>query len=224
MTFPIAELISLPRRHGSSPDGEDAGGFDEVRGRFVLSDGAGSAFSARTWARTLVRHFINDPEAGWHEQAVASWRAGLTLRTPRTRRAAEQGSAATLVGLAMADGVGWQATAVGDSCLYVLRAENNLLPEAFPIAWGDRFPAAPELWTTGRPPRLARLAGTAAPGDVLILATDAVARWASAGPPSIWRWLATTETEQLSATLAKYRDESEIEDDDLSVLIVRPPL
>jgi len=244
MNMASGRAFSLPRPQGSHPDGEDAYGFDELRGRFVISDGAGSAFASRAWARTLVRRFIDDPGpmlepagtslSSWHSHAVDDWRAGLNVKTDRLRRAAAIGSAATLLGvhisysphtdpsgqrhLGPACETRWHAAAIGDSCLYLVREGR---PEvSFPIALGQPFPVAPDLLHTNQVIDPVSISGTLTPGDTLLLATDALSRWASSGPPSIWPWLTVADPGELAAVLGESRSRGDIDDDDLTLLTV----
>jgi hypothetical protein len=92
-----------------------------------------------------------------------------------------QGSFATLLGLEFRRSRKktrwlWRAVAVGDSCLFQVRA--GAIIRAFPLddkkAFGNRPPLVPSSHIWKYPP-LACHVGRAIPGDLMLLATDAVA-------------------------------------------------
>lgn len=226
MTLLTCDAIALPRPDGPYPDGEDAYGFDEPGMLLAVSDGAGSAFASRLWARILVRRFLDDPrpalddDAGdWLAAAGADWTAGLDLgRSPRLARKAAGGSGATLLGVAVT-GTGWQAVAAGDTCLFHLREDR--LVTAFPHTEPEQLDRAPVLVHTSAPTPLTTASGDLRPGDRLLVATDALARWMlaeAATDPGVWRWLALANPAMAAADLTEARARGVIADDDITLL------
>ena len=165
----------------------------------AVSDGATESAFAREWATALTDAFVNRPpdlhgltEGSLHEwlaSAQEEWRGGVPWdRIPWHGEAkARAGAFATLLGLtieAAPDNPGrlsWQATAVGDSCLFVVRDDQLLL--SFPLEEAAQFNKHPALVCSnpgnaeGLWGKVRRHSGDCAPGDWLILASDALACW-----------------------------------------------
>jgi hypothetical protein len=160
--------------------------------RCAVSDGASESAFSREWARLLVRRF--------HSQRVSlgflqrCWMRKVT-REPvpwYLEEKIRRGAHATLVGLAIEDskpakikGGSWKATAVGDSCLFHVRA-NKLLTVA-PLSKSDQFNNHPHLVSTNpsnsfglTASRIKVITGEWLPKDEFYLLTDAIAEWALA--------------------------------------------
>ena len=167
--------------------------------RVAVSDGASESAFAREWARILTDSFVASPPDlcsltedslhSWLAKPQEEWRAGVPWDSlPWHGEAkARAGAFATLLGLTIGVSpdepgrLSWEAVAVGDSCLCVVREDRLWL--SFPLedaAQFDNLPAlvcskpsnAEGLWEGVRQHR-----GECEPGDLLILATDALACW-----------------------------------------------
>ncbi len=167
--------------------------------RVSVSDGASESAFAREWANILTNAFVERPPdisrltedslRDWLAPAQEEWRDAVPWdRIPWHGEAkARAGAFATLLGLIVRSApdepqrLSWQALAVGDGCLFVVR--DDRLQFSFPLedaAEFDNNPAlvcsnpdnAGELWG-----RLHRSRGKCVPGDLLILASDALACW-----------------------------------------------
>jgi hypothetical protein len=169
---------------------------------YAISDGATTSFFSRAWAQILTRRFGEDPERtfsewnSWLENAQSEWQqeirkaadsataSFLTVNGLHARRPA----AATFVGVKItpcnSGEWDWQATVLGDSCLFRLRSNGSLtswkvqssseftnIVEAIeswprsdshsPVKFGSSFGDEPKICS----------------GDNLILSTDALAKW-----------------------------------------------
>jgi hypothetical protein len=157
----------------------------------ALSDGASSAVFAKDWARRLSAAFVAldgnvalAPESqlvdvvagealGWREEAEAratSWHAQEKLLS---------GSAATLL-VATLDNAAcrWDAFAIGDVCLFVIRG--GKLKYAFPVTRANAFDDRPALLSTEARaafPVVKRYGNSIEPGDRFLLMTDALSMW-----------------------------------------------
>ena len=165
----------------------------------AISDGATESAFAREWAKALTDAFVRrtpdlcdlteDSLYDWLASAQEEWRAGVPWdRIPWHGEAkARRGAFATLLGLTVRVApddsrlLSWQAMAVGDSCLFIVR--DDQLWVSFPLedaAHFDNSPAlvcsnpanAGEVWET-----VHLSSGECAPGDRIILASDALACW-----------------------------------------------
>lgn len=194
--------VHLPRwrafhaaKRGNSPDEyEDAFAGDPATGRFAVADGASESSFAAAWAKLLVEGFLTAAGKPWKE---TDW-----LRLPRQHWAAEvdgrplpwyaedkraQGAYATLLGVVFrrartkAEPAIWRALAIGDSCLFHLRA--GRLRRSFPLTHAAEFGNLPGLFgSRGRPAdtppeAVKQTRGKWRPGDRFLLMTDALAEW-----------------------------------------------
>ena len=171
----------VPKDGHTADECEDAAAGDPAVGRFAVADGASESFAAGEWARLLVNAFVErghirnwlaGPREDW-AKAVAgqamSWYAEEKLTL---------GGHATFLGLTTRptdDGIEWGAVSVGDACLFHVVAGACL--SSFPLSHPSDFNTSPALvgskigtpaWKTAR--------GVLRPGEVLLLATDALAQ------------------------------------------------
>lgn len=235
-----ARAFWLPKAGNPVEDWEDACAFSEARSLLSLSDGASSSFRAHEWASTLVQGFLACPPAAPNLPALEAWvgeRAVEFEALPSpyggawyVDEAASRGAFATFLGFAMdADSGGaetdWTAMAVGDSCLFQVRAGRCI--HAFPLNDPDAFTSTPELLSSKELDRAygARAAvisqGRCEAGDVFLLATDALAQWAlrnALGGGDVWSILAGLRHETFLALLATLRGANAIENDDVTLV------
>jgi hypothetical protein len=177
--------VTVPKAGSAAAENEDAVGGDVKRVRFAISDGASEGWQSRGWANHLVQAYLAQPPA---PPEFDRWLAAVRKKwqPPEPRSDAwyaevkqEQGSFATLLGLefrAATDppGLVWKAVAVGDSCLFQVRGD------VFPLTSVEQFGNHPPLVpsSTDQPcPEPEWLAGWTEPGDLFVMATDAVARF-----------------------------------------------
>jgi hypothetical protein len=180
----------LPRKGHAGDECQDAAAADPGRGRFAVADGATESAFAGVWARLLVEAFVASAAGAegmpWLGAAQERWAASVR-RAPGDPEppwyldtGLRQGAFATFLGVVV-DGDGWQALAVGDSCLFQVRGEG--LVEAFPVGRSHDF--GPTPWLVGSRPAPAAAAGAQGvrrrggcrAGDRLWLMTDALSQW-----------------------------------------------
>lgn len=199
-------------------------------GRFALADGASETAFAATWARLLVESFVAQPGAwsAWLPVARERWQQECACDDLPwyLEQKLAQGAAATLLGISFTGRARWRAAAVGDTCLFHLRGER--LQRAFPLRRSDEFGNQPDLLMSLLQPstRCKRysVAGTWAAGDVVLLATDALAqallREAEDGTPT-WHAVASIESqEEFAAAIETRRRGGLIRNDDTTLMIV----
>jgi len=210
--------------------------------RCAVSDGASESAFAREWARLLVRQYhlprlsLGFLQRCWLRKVTAKpvpWYLEETIR---------RGAHATLVGLSLHDpnpsqhcGGQWQATAVGDSCLFQVRAGE--LVTVAPVTRSDDFNNHPHLVSTDSsnafgldPSHIKFVSGEWLAHDVFYLLTDAFAEWVLAAheagqPPwSLLRSLGSdgdsdAEGQQAFAELvANMRENGGLHNDDTTML------
>lgn len=231
---------SVPKTGNTAAENEDATAADPSRLRFAVADGATEGWQSGGWASHLATAYVRRPPSPadfprWLGFVRRKWsppaESGAAPWYAEVKR--DQGAFATLVGIefrraAKESRLAWKAVAVGDSCLLVLRDGKfeATFPLSSPAEFGNRPPLIPSA--ADRPcPKPEWLAGHAQPGDLFLLATDAVARYLlGLSPPApdapllaaVREALAGKSPDRLTESLLGLRDAL---NDDASVLAVR---
>ncbi len=238
MSPPLAstEWISgtLPKVGNRPEENEDAAtaGADSLR--FAIADGATEGWESAPWAKHLTTAFIRQPPTpatfqGWLAEARQTWvpqvAPGLLPWYVTVKQ--QEGSFATVAGLEIrrskqTPGWGWRAVAVGDSCLFHIRGDELLaaFPITSPAGFGNRPRLVPSS-TDNVCPEPEWLAGRAEPGDLFLLATDAVAAQLLQ-PPGLKSALAAVReslhTRDSQPLLAWLREVQNTTNDDVSLI------
>ncbi len=250
MTLEIAAYTL--QKEGTEPrQCEDAFAFDARAGRAAVADGASDAFEAGAWARLLASMFIHaPPEDGpeafldWIRAPARAWHASVRwdeLPWYAEQKAREVGGLATFLGFTLdaadedAATARWTALAVGDACL--LHFRNRSVLTRFPVEGADGFGTTPALLAT-RPEHnralleageLQTTGGACQPGDLFLLATDALAEWLYRLPDlenarndlPDWQTLSGLLEEDFVAVVEQLRARSAIRNDDVTLLVMR---
>ncbi|MFE6158107.1 hypothetical protein ACFQ7F_04215 [Streptomyces sp. NPDC056486] len=238
-----ATAMAVPK--SPTEPSEDAWAFDPVPGRVAVSDGASRAIGSGAWARCLVSRFVAAPPeefdapslCGWATRAAEEWVASLRVpedAPPYVQDAAARGSFATFLGIVVDPGpsgtgsVWWRAVAIGDTCLVALR--DDTVVTCFPLDRPDLFTSAPCLLPTS-PGRIADSVadavtahGACGAGDVLLVMTDALARWAlerSAHGGEVWRFLSRVAPQGFEKKVHSLWVRGELDSDDITLVRCR---
>jgi hypothetical protein len=228
---------------GNAPaDYEDAFAADPGRARFAVADGATEASFAALWARLLADGFVNAVRAPWRDLAWLGparehWSAEVdALPLPwYAEDKREQGAFATFLGVAFGaprpDRPGtWRALAIGDSCLFRIRAGRLL--RAFPLTNSEEFGSQPRLIgsrSRGIQPDGERdwAGGRWRQGDRFFLITDALAQWflcqheqGAAPAEVIGALLAETDPQAAFSGWVEERRGDGMRNDDVTLLVV----
>ena len=215
--------------------------------RFALCDGASESAFAREWAHILARAFVYSPLdlpclddlsfRLWLRQCEEEWnRAVPWERIPWHGEAKTRaGALATLLGMtvsqtpAPSSAFPWQVVAVGDCCLFIVR--DDALALSFPLEDSGQFNNTPALICSnpvnnaGLWPGVRQLDGECLPGDVIILASDALACWIlqvleSGGKP--WETLLSLSTDkERNDWVAAQRSQRAMRNDDTTLIVVK---
>ena len=122
----------------------------------------------------------------------------------------------------------WRALAVGDSCLFQVRADELLV--AFPLERAEQFNSRPVLLSSNPANNrqalddVRKCAGDWQPGDLFLLATDALGHWflseceASQLP---WATLSGMKRKDFEKLVGRLRDEHRMRNDDTTLLKIR---
>lgn len=179
---------TLPKSGNRPEENEDALAVSKDGLRFAVCDGASEGWESGRWAARLATAFVRKPPTPatfteWLEGVREGWMASGEAESTSWYAAVkqEQGSFATLVGIELlhtkwAQEWSWKAVAIGDSCLLHLRDDE--VKATFPLTFSNDFGNQPPLVPSAQESECSEsewLAGRAKPGDVFLLATDAVA-------------------------------------------------
>ena len=200
----------------------------------ALSDGATESSFSQEWAEELVTAFINRDRQtlNWLAKSQQNWQQWLENQNFSwfAKRKVEQGAFATFLGLEILNDLSWQAIAVGDSCLFVVRScelqiTNYELRKSFPLKQSQEFGNRPRLIGTHSNVEqicFSGISGVAEVGDRFYLATDAIACWifkqieANQDP---WVKLGEISSPDMFANwVNELRDRHEIANDDTTLL------
>ncbi len=231
-----ASRVVYPQRIGESGRGTV---------RLTVSDGASESAFAREWATILtdafgsrppdlvdfsadsLREWLQPVQKEWHDQVPwedIPWHGEAKARA---------GAFATLLGLTIGAAstrsteLYWRAMAVGDSCLFIVR--DDQLRVSFPLEDHAEFDNNPALVCSNRANSeglwedVKRDSGECSGGDLLILATDAIAAWflaQHAGGAKPWQTLAKLDPSEWEEWVNEQRREGLMRNDDTTVVIV----
>lgn len=213
--------------------------------RIALCDGASESAFARSWAQVLTDACVSRPLdlteltssslAGWLGPCQEKWSQAVPWeRIPwhgeaKTRAGALAALLALTVNLTPnpSGGFPWQAAAVGDCCLFVVR--DGGLNLAFPMDSAVQFNNTPSLICSnpannrGLWGRVSQLSGEFRSGDVVILASDALAAWLlkeyeSGGKP--WETLLSLDLAEWEDWVQERRAERSMRNDDTTLIII----
>lgn len=252
---PQVRVFWLPKEGNAAEEYEDAFSYSVAKRRFAIADGATESSFAERWAQGLVRQFMTEPpleaaaQSGglqrWLAPLQRQWREGIDWEHLPwfAEEKARLGAFATFLGMEFASGenfgtqflfrkprkqnLRWRAMAIGDSCLFQVRAD--VLLKTFPLERSDQFNSRPVLLCSdpaSNQPVWAKVClaeGNYEEGDLFLLATDALAKWFLAeheagGKP--WAALAALGTEaDFAAWVVRLRKERKMRNDDTTIIL-----
>jgi len=244
-----ASVFQLPKDLQAPEDYQDSWLLDPARGVAVIADGVSSGIFSGPWARLLTQAVVDRPPDPREPASFAAWLGDVRRQWSATvpsdglswsqRAKLRQGAFSTLLWLQLAplqcDGSSGPADcyrltayAAGDSCLFHMR-EGRLL-RSFPLDSPQQFDLDPMVLGSldlGHDANLqwASLEDTCRLDDVLVLCTDAVARWwltaHGTGDALDWRACRQWTPQQWQESIVRLRDQHQICDDDCTLLLLR---
>ncbi len=227
---------------------EDACKDDSLRGLFALSDGAGTTLFSNVWAQVLVDQFVTLPLLNddpfevewWIRQAQETYKARVAALGVMSwnvlQKAQNEGSYATLATLRIINANTAFAKAeflvTGDSCVFVESARTGRV-QSFPLTQERDFDRAPICF----PSKLSLFNRyfhrslscdfDLMSGDIIVLATDAVARWIISAGKGRFATFEDALHEVIAQTPLTWeqfvldcRRQAEMIDDDSSALVI----
>ena len=228
---------------------EDACGYRPEIGLFAIADGVGTALFSNIWARSLVNCFLdlpllnNDPfeVEWWLREAQTRYQQQLPALEEMPwnvqQKAQMEGSYSTLAAVRFktvtSDRALLKLHSFGDSCIFVQVAPTQTLA-TFPPVTDKDFDHPPICL----PSRLSHFQRhfhrafqqelTLSAGSVIVLATDAVARWLVKSAESgleaqyqAWQSLIEQTPASWPPFIEELRNQQAIHDDDATALVLR---
>ena len=224
---------------------QDMGVSGRRTARVSVSDGASESAFAREWANILTDAFVDRPPdisgltedslLDWLAPAQEEWWGGVPWdRIPWHGEAkARAGAFATLLGLTIASvpddpqRLSWQALAVGDSCLFLVR--DDRLQFSFPLEDAAEFDNSPAL-VCSNPDNVGKLweslhrsEGECVAGDLFVLASDAIACWFLARSDEghkPWETLLALDSVEWVAWVGEQRSTGAMRNDDTTLVTI----
>jgi serine/threonine protein phosphatase PrpC len=239
----------MTHKHAESPDDcQDYSSQDDEKRRYAVADGATQSFFARVWAELLVEHFCETgalslgKEKGkenwkeWLRPIQKKWYEEVEARVAKRRLFylvnpfnAKEPALSTFIGLEFnTDNRKWQAMIIGDSCLFHFRTSQFT---SYLIKKSGDFSNRTEAFASYEKDNLANPtfeSGDAEPGDIFVLATDALAKWileheeAEQRSESLSKLTSIKSEEQFNDFVVHARTDERIRlvDDDVTLLII----
>lgn len=202
----------------------------------AIADGASEGIFSRQWAKLLANRAVADRPALTSPAAFAAWIATCrdefataidypNLRWSQQKKVDEVGAAATLllleIGRPNDDGLRpWRAAAIGDACLHWLYGEGG--SGSFPVVDDGQLGSAPDLIRSKlgtRVPPVLVAAGTCGPGDLFLLATDAMA--GRLLRERNWKRYCTLDEDSWRKELDHLRASGQVVNDDCTLVILK---
>ena len=174
-------------------DCQDAWDLNDEKGRYAIADGATRSFFPKEWATLLVKHFCESADLSlvktawrdwigpiqqkWYEQVEEKVKERNLFYLTNSFNAKES-AVSTFIGIEFnKDNGAWRAMIVGDSCLFH-KSDSGF--KSYLIENSADFTNRPEVFASFAKDNHSEPSfesGHAKPGDILILATDALAKW-----------------------------------------------
>ena len=237
------KTFCCPKLGNSPEEYEDAWAQRHTRTpagiRVAVADGATESSFAKLWAVLLAESYVRSELAGEEffarlKPARRLWQRRLAGRPLPwfASEKAEQGAFAAFLGVQIdAHKNRWTALAVGDCCLMQVDGvgEGMRVVETFPLQKSSQFTMSPYLIgsrANGESvnERIQISEGSLRNGDMLLLATDAVAAWLlkrhEEGRP-LWKWLyRKLRTPESFAAMVAYGRQHGLRNDDFTLVRV----
>ena len=238
------KVFSCPKLGNSLEEYEDASAHRHTRTqvgiRVAVADGATESSFAKLWAVLLAETYVRSELTGAEffdrlTPARRLWRRKLSGRPPLpwfASEKAEQGAFAAFLGVQIdAHKNRWTALAVGDCCFMQVDnvGKRMRVVETFPLQKSSQFTMSPYLIGSksndeSLNERIQISNGNLRDGDMLLLATDAVAAWLlkqhEDGRP-LWKWLyRKLGTPESFAAMVAYGRQHGLRNDDFTLVRV----
>lgn len=201
MGYPMIKLkvrsFKTHKKGENEADCQDAYELNEGIDRYAVADGATLSFFPKEWAEFLVNYFCYKKDIflsledenweDWIEPIQQEWLeyVSKTVQESKTymlvdRLSRFESALSTFIGIEFnRDKEEWNTLIIGDSCLF---HQSEFEFRSYPLQKLEDFPHRPNSFASfakdnpvGDPPEV--ISGKVSPGDIFILATDALSKW-----------------------------------------------
>ena len=236
----------LPKHGTALSDWEDGAAYSRATGWFAVADGASTGNNSREWAYMLASSFIaNHPVDVFEDSAtgLVAWVESTRERFdpksdefPRSkapqwvqRAGSLRGSHATLLAGRLSE-THVEALAVGDCCLFHWGSAG--IRKSFPLDNTEQFGTSPDLVSShagkNEPLNSAvrRYREQLQPGDVIFVASDALAEWLtrSISELKVWELLSRIGHQGFGDLCRDLRANHHMKNDDVTLFRARVPI
>lgn len=204
---------------------------------FALADGTTQSFNSEIWAEIITKGFVTNPTfniveliSSFTNQVTEYKNANFEFSTNPAKASLEKakqnkGGTTTFIGVQFTEQNKLDVISCGDTNLFLLNSENKIIP--FPFADVDSLDAnnffinTEQLLQNKIDETFFKLRTIEySPTDILILATDALSRLILKKPSTITEILGINTFEQLHQFCLKYWENKELQEDDISAIII----
>lgn len=204
---------------------------------FALADGTTQSFNSEIWAEIITKGFVANPLFNSNElinsflKQVDEYKSSKFEFSTNPAKASlekakqNKGGTATFIGLQFTEQNKLDVISCGDTNLFLLNSENKIIP--FPFADVDSLDANNFFINTEQLLQnkidetfFKQKNLECSPTDILILATDALSRLILKKPSTITELLGINNFEQLHEFCLKYWENKELQEDDISAIII----
>ncbi len=216
---------------------QDKYSVNSERKTFALADGTTQSFNSEIWAEIITKEFVANPILNANELITSFTKqvelyksAKFEFSTNPAKASLEKakqnkGGTATFIGLQFTEQNKLDVISCGDTNLFLLNSENKIIP--FPFADVDSLDANNYFINTEQLLQnkidetfFKQRTLEYSPSDVLILATDALSRLILKKPSTITELIGIRNFEQLHEFCLKYWENKELQEDDISAIII----
>lgn len=216
---------------------QDKYAVNSERKTFALADGTTQSFNSEIWAEIITKEFVANPILNANELITSFTKqvelyksAKFEFSTNPAKASLEKakqnkGGTATFIGLQFTEQNKLDVISCGDTNLFLLNSENKIIP--FPFADVDSLDANNYFINTEQLLQnkidetfFKQRTLEYSHSDVLILATDALSRLILKKPSTITEILGIRNFEQLHEFCLKYWENKELQEDDISAIII----
>lgn len=216
---------------------QDKYAVNSERKTFALADGTTQSFNSEIWAEIITKEFVENPIFNANELITSFTKqvelyksAKFEFSTNPAKASLEKakqnkGGTATFIGLQFTEQNKLDVISCGDTNLFLLNSENKIIP--FPFADVDSLDANNYFINTEQLLQnkidetfFKEKTLEYSPSDILIIATDALSRLILKKPSTITELLGIKNFEQLHQFCLKYWENKELQEDDISAIII----
>jgi hypothetical protein len=235
----------LPKLGEKDSDCQDFADRNEDGNFFSIADGVSNSSLPADWSRLLVQYACENPEITIEKALTDSnilqkpreeWEE---LRKKKAKAAwwlsSQQAVSASTLLFALSKDQQWHLDALGDSCAFLWRKQQDRyhLEDTFPLTKASDFNISPACFFSSfevqkqrgfEPPKTKKIA--AQEGDLLFLATDALAKWLYGESDeeryqrfeSCKEWVC--DTALFKKHIDQEREQGRMDDDDVTLVIL----